>query len=1356
MKTLFEESFKYKVIYIMSINDSEHAGLLKIGDATVKTDIPVDRLTPNCHELNVAAKKRIDSYTKTAAISYHLVHTELAIKTVKNKKGNQEVKAFRDYDVRDVLKNSGFKRKKFAEAKGIEWFEIDIETAKKAIQAVKKSRYNLSNSDKRDGHSPIIFRPEQETAITRTLKQFKDNNNMLWNAKMRFGKTVCALEVIKRSKYKKTIILTHRPVVDDGWYDDFHNIFYGDDSYEYGSKARGVSLDNLLKTGKNVIYFASIQDLRGSSLVGGKYDKNDIVFKTLWDCVVVDEAHEGTTTALGEDVIKNIVKESSGYNTKFLALSGTPFNIIDTYDDESTYTWDYVMEQQSKKDWDSRHFGDSNPYEDLPEMRIFTYNLGKIISKKEYIELEDKAFNFREFFRTWTGDIAYDYKNIPAGSKVGDFCHQKDILSFLNLITREDENSYYPYSNSKYREYFKHTLWMVPGIKEALALSKMLKSHPVFGSGAFEIVNVAGNGDQDEESSDALQKVRNAIKLAGNDGYTITLSCGKLTTGVTVPEWTAVFMLAGSYSTSASSYLQTIFRVQSPGNINGKMKDCCYVFDFAPDRTLKMVAEAVAMSTKAGKASESEKHAMGEFLNFCPIISVNGTRMETYDTNRLLQQLKRAYAERAVRNGFDDINLYSDELLKLDRLALTDFEKLKKIVGTSKAAPKTNDIDINDQGFTDEQYEERKRISQKPKHLRTPEEEAKLKEINEKKKQKNVAISILRGISIRMPLLIYGVDIDFDKDVTMENLITLVDNASWNEFMPLGVTKALFKKFIKYYDKEIFIAAGLRIRSTVKSADALPPSARIQKITALFSGFKNPDKETVLTPWRVVNKHMGDCIGGYVFFNQDWDELVDAPRYVNLGTVTETTLNNVNSKILEINSKTGLYPLYIAYSIFKKRCSIYSSNELTIELQNKLWDETIRENIYIICKTPMAKAITKRTLTGYRSAKINAHYFDNLINTLSNKPTQFLKRITKASYWNMEVNNSMKFDAVVGNPPYQENISGTSENSSLSKQLFPMFVENAIMLNSKYVSLITPSRWFTADAQDKSFIKLREFLKDHNHFTKIFNYPDNKLLFNNVLIAGGVNYFLFDKDYVGDVEFTECSINGQNKTKRPLFEKGLDIVLSMNCLVSVLDKVKGIGMNSFIPLTTITFGRNAFGIIGKASVIEKITSAQKFNGSIDVRCAYEQIRYTDKVNITKNVDLVDKWKVFTSKGNGGAGILTDEKAVAILGKSYLGGPGSACSDSLIPIGGFKTKDEAVNLQKYMSSKFLRFMVGILKVSQNVAQNVYQFVPMQDFTNKSDIDWNVSIAEIDKQLYQKYHLSQDEVAFIETKIKYLAP
>ena len=385
---------------------------------------------------------------------------------MKKEDGTFALNPFRDYEVHRVLVNSGIPKKQIKGSTSKEWFKVDLSTAMKAIDAVKKGQPNLSGS-KSEAFVPVVFRPEQEDAISKTVKQFKTGNRMLWNAKMRFGKTLSALQVVKETGYTKTIIITHRPVVDKGWYEDFSKIFHGGDGYLYGSKATGADIDYLIASGKKYVYFASIQDLRGSATVGGKFEKNDTIFALDWDLVIVDEAHEGTTTALGDDVIAHLVKE----NTKFLALSGTPFNILKNYDNKEIYTWDYVMEQRNKKDWDEEHFGDSNPYDELPELWIYTYDLGKIISESRYIELEDKAFNFHEFFRTWTGNLRFDRVGIPDGQSIGDFCHEDDVWSFLNLITKDDADSFYPYANEEFRKLFRHSLWMVPGVREARALA---------------------------------------------------------------------------------------------------------------------------------------------------------------------------------------------------------------------------------------------------------------------------------------------------------------------------------------------------------------------------------------------------------------------------------------------------------------------------------------------------------------------------------------------------------------------------------------------------------------------------------------------------------------------------------------------------------------------------------------------------------------------------------------------------------------------------------------------------------------------------------------------------------------------
>ena len=591
-KIKFSNTFEYKLIYIFRINDSFHKGALKIGDATIHTNLDYEELKENCHELNEAAKKRIDSYTSTAGIIYELLHTEIAVYKVNNADSKKygKIVAFRDYNVHDVLKRTGIKSKYFdTNKKQNEWFITDLETAKKAIKCVKEEKTALDNKDITYERNPIIFRPEQKDAIKKTISQYKVSDRMLWNAKMRFGKTISALQVVKEMKFEKTIIITHRPVVSNGWFEDFEKIFYDEKEYEFGSKTQGKSIDELIRNKSKFVYFASIQDLRGSDIVGGNFDKNDEIFEIDWDFIVVDEAHEGTQTKLGKSVLEELIKSKTNIHPKILELSGTPFNILTDFNEDSIYTWDYIMEQEAKKDWELNHFGDSNPYEELPTMNIFTYHLEKYLTG--FMDIEDKAFNFKEFFRTWTGDIKKDLKEKPDESQIGDFVYEKDINSFLNLITKKDDRTSYPFSTEEYRNYFKHTLWVMPGVKEAKAMSKLLKKHSIFSQ--FEIVNVAGDGDEEVDSRDALKAVKEAMTDNPEETYTITLSCGRLTTGVSVPEWTAVLMLSGSYSTAASQYLQTIFRVQTPANINGKIKENCYVFDFAPDRTLKMIAESV-------------------------------------------------------------------------------------------------------------------------------------------------------------------------------------------------------------------------------------------------------------------------------------------------------------------------------------------------------------------------------------------------------------------------------------------------------------------------------------------------------------------------------------------------------------------------------------------------------------------------------------------------------------------------------------------------------------------------------------------------------------------------------------------
>lgn len=1354
----FNQTFSYKLIYVFRINDNKHNGLLKVGEATCTTTTSPENLLPNCKELNLAAKKRINQYTQTAGIEYELLYTELAIK--KNQKS--KVVAFSDHDVHKVFERSNIKKHIFdTQNKANEWYQTNLETVKNAICAVKANRQSLLSNEITTTHDPIIFRPEQLKAIHDTKAQFRKGDRMLWNAKMRFGKTLTALQVAKEMGYKKTIILTHRPVVSDGWYEDFGKIFYATD-YVFGSKTKGEKIQNLIDTNKNFVYFASMQDLRGSQAVGGKFDKNDEIFLIDWDYVVIDEAHEGTLTKLGQAVIDEICNQTN--KPKILRLSGTPFNLLDQFKEDEIYTWDYVMEQREKRIWDNLHFGDSNPYSSLPELQIYTYDLNKVITG--YFDEEENAFNFREFFRTWTGKMEKDFKPIPAGQKVGDFVHEKDVWAFLNLLCKQDNNSNYPFSTEEYRNYFRHSLWMVPGVKEAKALSALLSKHPVFGNKQFwHIVNVAGDGDEEVESKDALDAVRKAFGKNPDETYTITISCGRLTTGVSVPEWTAVFMLSGSYNTSASSYLQTIFRVQTPANINGKVKEYCCVFDFAPDRTLKMVAEAVHLTSKTGSINETERVQMGEFLNFCPVIGIDGSKMAKYDVNILLQQLKKNYTERVVKNGFDDPHIYNDNLLKLDGLELTEFEALKKIIGSSKQTKSQGDIDVNKQGLTNEQYEELKRIENKPKKELTEEDKKRLEELKEKKKNKDTAISILRGISIRIPLLVYGSDVEDNVDITAKNFTDLIDDISWEEFMPKGVTKDVFKKFSKYYEQDVFVSAGRQIRNKAKYADTLTPTERVKKIVEIFNTFKNPDKETVLTPWRVVNMHLSDTLGGYDFYDESHTSLLEEPRFVNQGKVTSDTLSNPNANILEINSKSGLYPLYVVYSIYRKRCSMLNPNVLTKEKQLELWDKTVRENIYVICKTPMARSITKRTLVGYRKVKINAHAFDDLIMQLKDKPEQFKDKILRGNFWNKEV-QTMKFDAIVGNPPYQltsgKTETQTQGNSSWIYQYF-QFIADKI---AKWSTLIYPfGGWFDSPSslgglgdailKDGHTISIQAYegTTDRRAWYRTDKNPEPIFEYNANLSAGVAivlrnfekhSEFKYSNRIYSDKVVSVKVCNADNLPPNPLFIS-INEKLGNKKLISHVKKGIFSIESNFVEQNPNLVSHKKEDWKNPIQLL-----ANNKSGSSGRATWY----WTDKSVIKTGQEYFDCYKVVISSAYPKKSIVSSTPTIENV-KSRLKTlvevlpPNSAFGRSRMALFMSKSKNECDNFIKYLETNFF---AGLTLQEPNRCSTFGDIIPLQDFTNKSDIDWSKSVAEIDKQLYKKYNLTQEEIDFIEKTVK----
>ena len=1313
----FTSSLKLKLIYVFRINDDAHRGCLKVGEATCDND-NVFGLAPNSKALNESAKKRINQYTQTAGIAYDLLYTELTI--YNSKKG---LCSFNDKEVHSVLERSGIRKKIFdTENKANEWFITDLETVKQAITAVKEGRESLSSAEISHDRTPIVFRPEQREAIEKTKRQFRKGNQMLWNAKMRFGKTLSALQVVKDMDFGRTLILTHRPVVDSGWFEDFGKIFYDRTDFAYGSKNNGDShtfLETRAKQGKcKYVYFASMQDLRGSELVGGNFDKNDEVFSTPWDFIIVDEAHEGTQTELGKAVIQELIKD----NTKILRLSGTPFNLLDEFKEDEIYTWDYVMEQRAKTSWDALHFGDPNPYASLPTMNIYTYDLGRLLN--EFID-EEVAFNFREFFRV---------------NDSGEFVHGKDVSAFLNLLSKEDKESCYPFANEEYRNIFRHTLWMLPGVKEAKAMSAMLQAHPVFQH--FRVVNVAGEGDEDEESKDALVAVEEAIGNDPDATRTITLSCGRLTMGVSVKAWTGVFMLSGSYNTAASSYMQTIFRVQTPATINGRVKEECYVFDFAPDRTLKVIAETAKISSKAGKTSGNDRKIMGEFLNFCPIISIEGSQMNRFDVPRMLEQLKKVYVERVVRNGFEDKSLYNDELMKLNDLELQELDDLKKIIGQTKAMAKTNQVDINNQGLTDEQYEELENLEKKSKKRGkdkqelTEEEKLRLAELKKKKENREAAISILRGISIRMPLLIYGAELnDESQEITIDNFASLIDSQSWEEFMPKGVTKQKFNSFKRYYDPEIFCAAGKRIRAMARAADKLSVEERIERITDIFGTFRNPDKETVLTPWRVVNMHMSDTLGGYTFYNEDFSETIAEPRYVEHHKVTDEVFAP-GSHLLEINSKSGLYPLYLAYNLYRRACKDAIFSPQTLDEHLAIWDKVVAENIFVICKTPMAKSITKRTLIGFRKAKVNTRYFEDLINQIKNKPENFVAKVAKGkSYWKAIDNDNMKFNAVVGNPPYQEIVAQkeTANGQKVRVSIFQYFQTISDRLG-RYTSLIYPGvRWIHRSGKGLKQFGLTQINDPHLCFLKFF--PDSMDVFKEVDIADGLSIVMKDTQkksngfrYVYAKKGEELTIEADNPKEELFSLNPLDseILDSLNCAIIKY----GCLHDAILPRSL--FSIESDFVEKNPMLVREYNDGDYFDPKSEIKLFTNdkagksgRARWyiANKEVLTTGLEHLSKWKVIVSSANAGGQKRSNQ--IAIVDNH------SAFGRSRVALKTFDTEQEAKNFFKYATSEIIRF--AFLLTDEPLTSLAKKVPDLLDYTDANGIiDYN---GDVNAQLYK---------------------
>lgn len=476
-----------------------------------------------------------------------------------------------------------------------------------------------------NGKLSYTLRAEQESAVSQALEYFNTHakGEFLWNAKPRFGKTLASYDLARRLNAQKVLIVTNRPAIANSWFDDFEMFITG---YYFISEAsslsdrKTISRDEYLQqldpnqTSKNAfITFLSLQDLKGSKYFGGNHDKLAWVADLDWDLLIVDEAHEGIDTSRNDSAF-DVIKRSHT-----LHLSGTPFKALanNKFASDAIFNWTYLDEQKIKKtELAENEVGD---HTDLPDLKLYTYRISQMTADEvnEGIEIDeetrDYAFDLNEFFSTQNQK----------------FVHEDDVKNFLKNLTT---NLKYPFSTPELRDELKHTFWYVGNrVDSVKALAELLKQDDTFGHGNYKIVIAAGDGksfDEEEADFEANEKSFDKVKkaIAEND-KTITLSCGQLTTGVTIKEWSAVLMLTDIKSTP--QYMQAAFRAQNPHRFeeNGefKTKESAYLFDFAPTRVLEMYDEfANGLNPKAteGKITEGErKDNIRELLNYFPVIS---------------------------------------------------------------------------------------------------------------------------------------------------------------------------------------------------------------------------------------------------------------------------------------------------------------------------------------------------------------------------------------------------------------------------------------------------------------------------------------------------------------------------------------------------------------------------------------------------------------------------------------------------------------------------------------------------------------------------------------------------------------
>ena len=811
-------------IYAYSDNNPEYMGLLKIG-YTIKN-----------------AQERVAEQYPTARpdkLPYKIVIDEPAIR----KNGT----TFTDHEVHRLLERRGFIRKKDSRGKKTEWFKCSVKDVISAVEAIRSgTEYELSRTEN------FAMRPEQQAAVNKTAAYFiateKENADkpphFLWNAKMRFGKTFATYQLAKKMGWKRILVLTFKPAVQDAWETDL-NTHIDFEGWQFvcnrGKKSNECLLEvEHLNKNKPIVCFGSFQDFLGKSSSGGIKSKNEWVHTTNWDCVVLDEYHFGSWRESAKELFEAESKKEQQYGegegidyfdeeimpitTKhYLYLSGTPFRAINSgeFIEDQIFNWTYSDEQRAKSEWTGEH----NPYQSLPRMVILTYQLPDSI-KDVALKGEYNEFDLNTFFSAEGEKENAKFKYETEVQKWLDLVRGAFAETTIDNLKLGAKKPPLPFSDSRLKEVLTHTFWFLPSVASCYAMANLFKRRQNIFYHDYKIVIAAGQNAG--IGLDALKPVYEAMDNP-LECKTITLSCGKLTTGVSVKPWSGIFMLRNS--SSPETYFQAAFRVQTPWVINNPdnlhpnatqiMKEECYVFDFAPDRALRQIAD-YSCRLNIDENSNPERK-VEEFIQFLPVLAYDGSSMRQIDAAGILDIAMSGTTATLLARRWESallVNVDNDTLRRLmaDKKAMAALENIEgfrslnkdiqAIINTSKA--------INEG---------------KKKGTLSPKEKIKLtvaeKELKSKRKQ--IQEKLIK-FATRVPIFMYLTDY---RERTLKDVITQLEPGLFKKVTGLNIS-----------DFELLVSLGVFNGALMN--DAVYKFRRYENSSLEYAG---------------INKHIDEDVG---------------------------------------------------------------------------------------------------------------------------------------------------------------------------------------------------------------------------------------------------------------------------------------------------------------------------------------------------------------------------------------------------------------------------------------------------------------------------------------------------------------